>query len=107
MKEINKTHTIKQIIFWLNEIKELEEVRDFIMKSNFSSVKPKLQSKRKLIFNYYGIWEINLSEDMTIMIMRNFGEQIDKLKQMIAEKDEDLIEIATGIFNGDITQEKF
>lgn len=112
MTDTSKTqHTIKQIIFWLRQIDDYNEVIDF-MSRNYDTTgkiveKPKTLvariTSRMLQYNK----EVELSDEVLTSLYTNFKNYVEHLESLVAESDPQFVEVAKGIYNGEITAKGF
>ncbi len=106
---MSDTHTIKSIIFWLRQIDEYKKVVSFI--NGHTNSKGVIVSKKTTFlarFEAYHICrELELDETALLGIYDYFKNYINHLEKLVAEADPDLVEIAKGIYDGELNKKGF
>jgi len=102
----DREFTINRIIYWLNEIDDIKEVRDWIMQSECGKDTPILKrtTTYSLLWGWKKTTEFQLSDNTTILVMDAFKKSIEHLEKLIEESDQELVAIAKSVYNGKITR---
>lgn len=107
MTDTSKTqHTIKQIIFWLRQIDDYNEVIEF-MSRNYDTTGKIVEKPKTLIAKItsrIGLQkEVELSEEVQLSLYKSFKDYVKHLESLVSESDTQLVEVAKGVYNGEIT----
>lgn len=106
IQEEDREFTINRIIYWLNEIDDIKEVRDWIMRSECGRDTPILRKETSysLLWGWKKTEEYRLSDNTTILVMDAFKKSIEHLEKLIEESDQELVSIAKAVHKGRITK---
>ena len=102
--EKEREFTINRIIYWLNEIDGIKEVRDWIMESECGKDTPILRKETSfsLLWGPKKTREFRLNDSQTILVMDAFKKSIEHLEKLIEESDQELVAIAKAVYSGKI-----
>lgn len=107
----NAQHTIKQIIFWLRQIDDYNEVIEFMNRNYDTTGKIIVKKPRTLIAKITSsigcTREIELSDEVLTRLYMDFKEYVKHLEILVAESDPQLVEVAKGVYYGEITPKGF
>lgn len=97
--ESEKLQKIKSIIFWINELKDIQTYRSLCERNKIAYSKPRLRFVNK-IFKFER--EIELSDWAKAMFADWLDEQSKYIQGLIDESDQELVEIAKNIVDGNM-----
>lgn len=110
MSDTTQTQTtIKHIIFWLRLIDDYNEVIKFMQVNNATGkfvVKPKTLIA-KITSRIGCTREIELSDEVLSRLYTDFKEYVKHLEGLVDESDPQLVEVAKGVYTGEITPKGF
>lgn len=95
--ESEKVQKIKRIIFWLDELKDIEKYKNYCDGYNLFYSKPRLKFVGKFL-NVEN--EVKLSDWAKAMFSEWLDEQSEHIQRLIDESDSELVEIAKCILDG-------
>lgn len=97
--ESEKTQKIKTIIFWINELKNIQTYREYCDGYKIVYTKPKL----RFVSNFFKFeHDIELSDWAKVMFAEWLDNQAKHIQGLIDESDPELVEIARSIIAGDM-----
>lgn len=99
--EGDNEYIINRIVYWLEQIDQLKEIKRYMMSS--SSRNP-LRLRKKVSFVISWGREIEMTQEQTCYIADGVNNYIDHLQNMIDEQNKELVEIARLIHEGKITK---